>query len=290
MYQSLLQICQRDTLFICALIIGTLFIIGIIGNSLTFAVFWKGKFKASTSFLFMCLALTDTTLLLTAFPVFSLVYVDLYMGSQLALGKFAFILGVVSAILQPLAETANIWLTVLIAVNRYIIVCVPLRASRWCTNRNVKIQLAVVLLFALLYYVAKVVIVFVSPIVLLYIHWHIFILDAMVMLILPTSILALLNIRLIIALRAHRRMQAQNQSSQNKDSTTFVLVIVVVVLIVCQLPRIAFPVLVLALPVKVFITSGLLCSLLPISNILVVFNSIVNFFIYILFKKPSEMF
>ena len=47
----------------------------------------------------------------------------------------------------------------------------------------------------------------------------------------------LLNIRLIMALNAHRRMQMQNRSSQNKDSMTFVLVIIVVVLTVCHVPR-----------------------------------------------------
>ena len=45
-------------------------------------------------------------------------------------------------------KTATIWVTVLVAVNRYIIVCRPLRASQWCTISKVKIQLAVVLVLA----------------------------------------------------------------------------------------------------------------------------------------------
>ena len=160
-----------------------------------------------------------------------------------------------------------------------------LRASQWCTDRKVNIQLAVVLLFVLLYNVAKVVMLFGSPILLISRYALIIILDAIFMLILPTRILALLNIRLMIALRAHRRMQAQNQSSQNEDSTTFVLVIIVVVLIVCQLPRIAFPVLMLTLPLEMILDIDFFCSLLPLSNVLVVFNSAVNFFIYIFFNK-----
>ena len=278
MDQEILGSCQLDMLFIYAIIIGTLVIVGIIGNSLTFAVFWKGKFKASTSLLFMWLSFIDTTLLLTGLPAFSLLYVLMYMGPVIPLGlaKFILILVVVCGMIEPVAQAANVWLTLVIAMNRYIIVCLPLRASQWCTDRNVKIQVAVVLLIALLYKIA-------IGAVVIYSLQTAIILDTIFMLILPTCILALLNIRLIKALRAHRRMQ--NQSSQKDNSTTFVLIIVVVVLIVCQLPRIALPVLVLNQPLDVVISSGILCSVLPISNTLVVFNSAVNFFIYILFNK-----
>ena len=70
--QLVLRGCQLHTfIIIYALIVGTLVVVGIIGNSLAFAVFWKGNFKSSTSFLFMCLALTDSAVLITAFLVFS---------------------------------------------------------------------------------------------------------------------------------------------------------------------------------------------------------------------------
>ena len=59
--------------------------------------------------------------------------------------------------LSYMAETATIWVTVLIAVNRYIIVCLPLRASQWCTLSKVKIQLAVVLVLVILYNIPEIV-------------------------------------------------------------------------------------------------------------------------------------
>ena len=46
------------------------------------------------------------------------------------------------------AETATIWVTVMIAVNRFIIVCI---ASQWCILSMVKIRLAVVLVSAVVF-------------------------------------------------------------------------------------------------------------------------------------------
>ena len=54
-----------------------------------------------------------------------------------------------------LTKTAAIWVVVLVGINRYIIVCLPLRATQWCTVSKVKIQLAVVLIAAVLYSIPK---------------------------------------------------------------------------------------------------------------------------------------
>ena len=50
-----------------------------------------------------------------------------------------------------MVRTATVWVTVLIAVNRYIHVCVPFRASQWCTVIMVKIQMAVVFILVIMY-------------------------------------------------------------------------------------------------------------------------------------------
>ena len=50
-----------------------------------------------------------------------------------------------------MTKTAAIWVILLVALNRYIIVCQPLKATQWCTLSKVKIQLAAVLIAAVLY-------------------------------------------------------------------------------------------------------------------------------------------
>ena len=136
------------------LIVGTLVIVGIIGNSLTFVVFWKGNFKSSTTFLFLSLSLIDSALLLAVFPfmtVSSFVnYTELLQGYSSLRPYF-----IVYLFPTVLAKTDAIWVIVLVAVNRYIIVCLPFRASQWCTVSKAKIQLAVMLIAAVLYNIPK---------------------------------------------------------------------------------------------------------------------------------------
>ena len=271
--------CKLRMFTIDVLIIGTLVVVGLIGNSLTFAVFWKGKFKTSTSFLFMCLSLSDSVVLLTAVPNILVSFVD-YMGDMQRLWKYSYI----NLYVYPIhlaTHVTTMWITVLIAINRYVIVCLPLRASDWCTDRKVKIQLAIVLLFAVLYISADIVMrIFTDNVLILIPVFH-----PTMAIILPICILTLLNIRLTIALRAHRRMQNQNQSSQKNDSMTFVLVIVVAVVIVCYVPRLVYLVVGMVKPYVSFHSCDNWFYLYSISSMLVVLNSAVNFIVYTILNK-----
>ena len=279
------QGCHLQTFIIYTLIVGIFVVVGIIGNSLAFAVFWKGNFKSSTTFLFMCLALTDSVVLITAFMIYSMQSMSTYMSgktffhSSTIIGLYVFV-----AILHVVSQTITMWLTVLIAVNRFIIVCRPLRASEWCTNSKVKKQVAAVLVSAILYNIAIVGGTMVHLVLTRTELLYLCILDAICTLILPICILALLNIRLIQALNTHRRMQIQNRSIPKDNSTTFVLVIVVVVVIICQVPQV-FNVF-LQLSLSTFMNScASLFYLEHISVTLVVLNSAVNFIIYIVCNK-----
>ena len=280
--------CQLHTFVVYTLIVGMLVVFGIIGNSLTFAVFWKGNFKSSTSFLFMCLALTDSAALLTAFLVFSIHPVFAYMGYQEILYPYNIdsLIGlhVFASFTYFVSHTATMWMTVLIAINRYIIVCRPLRASQWCTDSRVKKQVAAVLVLAVLYNIA-----IGAGLVLRQdiecAMLPIYILDVICSLIMPICILALLNIRLIQALNTHRRMQIQNRSIQKDNATTFVLVVVIVVVIICQLPQLFSVFLQQSWCTNRITLSSFGIYIEQISVTLIVLNSAVNFIIYIICNK-----
>ena len=280
------QRCQLQTFIIYTLIVGMLVVFGNIGNSLTFAVFWKGHFKSSTSFLFMCLALTDSVVLLTAFLVYSILPVFTDMSNKEFLFSYTLIgFYVFSSCMYVVSHTVTIWMTVLIAINRYIIVCRPLRASQWCTNSKVKKQVAAVLVLAILYNIA----IFGGILMCAVIgtdELYVSILDAICSLIMPICILALLNIRLIQALNTHRRMQIHNRIIQKDNATTLVLVIVIVVVIICQLPQMFNVFLHISRTRPTYTnTCGSLFYLEQISVTLVVLNSAVNFVIYIICNK-----
>ena len=233
---------------------GIIVVVGIIGNSLTFVVFRKGNFKLSTSFLFLSLSLIDSSVVLTVFACSS-VWLNNFL--DWLPNDLSVYLKVCGYPLRFMAETATIWVTVLIAVNRYIIVCLPLRASQWCTLSKVKIQLAVVLVLVVVYNIPQIVrfrivhitrnngtsfVALVEPVGPLsypqFYHVNDNIVSLIVLVFLPLFILTLLTIRLIKAMKAHRRMQAeiQRQHSQPDNSMTFALVIVVIVFIICRTP------------------------------------------------------
>ena len=300
--------CDLYSFVVYTLIVGMLVIVGIVGNCFTAFVFWKGNFGTSTAFLFMCLSLIDTALLMTVLPLYSLGPFADYTGRlEKEIGAMRPYLIVYMLPLACLTQTATIWVTVLIAVNRYIIVCLPFRAAQWCTVSKVKIQLAVVLGFAVLYNIPKFAEYRIVPSMSIngtthrtYAKcsklgldelYHIIydnVLYTIFMLVLPITILVVLTIRLITAMKAHRRIQIEMRTLHNQHhgtKVTFVLVIVVIVVIACQLPALVNQVLWNVLPSDARNCGGSHFYVRPIANMLVILNSAVNFVIYTLFNK-----
>ena len=289
-------------------VLAVIFIVGIIGNSLTFVVFWKGHFKPSTSFLFLSLSLADSALLLTYVPINIVRVFVKYTGwRQVYLYIIVYIRPV-----ALVAMMATIWVTVLIAVNRYIIVCVPLRASQWCTFSKVKIQLAVVLVVAVMCTIPE---FFKFRVVHLTrdngtsyktqvdwstgYEWRAFytVYDALVYFILmssvPLFILTVLTVRLVKAMKIHRRMQlAMNRVSSKQDNNvTCAFVIVVVVFIICHTTKFVKNVVHLlghlaAFSIYETVTMIEVINFVSeLSTVIVILNSAVNFAIYTLACK-----
>ena len=73
---------RLNSFIINALTLGVIIVVGIIGNCLTFVVFWKGNFKSSTSFLFLSLSLIDSAFLIATFPEYSVSALVEYSGWQ----------------------------------------------------------------------------------------------------------------------------------------------------------------------------------------------------------------
>ena len=107
------------------------------------------------------------------------------------------------------------------------------------------------------------------------------------LLVLPIVTLTVITIRLIKAMKAHRRMQLEMQSrrQQNDGGVTFALVIVVIAFIVCQVPTFVWSVLYEVLPREAGYCGGVLFYFGGIVDQLIALNSSINFFIYIVANK-----
>ena len=300
--------CRLYLFIVSTLIVGTLVVVGIIGNCLTFVVFWKGNFKSSTSFLFLSLSLIDSALLLAELSIYSTYYFVEYTGW---LQFYSSLNPYLIVYLFPtilLAETAAIWVVVLVAVNRYIIVCLPLRAPQWCTVSKVKIQLAVLLVAAVLCNIPEFAEFGVAyhtytsnnitlnrayakftmfGEVRLFYRVYDTTFHLIFLLLLPLLTLTVITVRLVKAMKAHHRMQLemQSRSQQNDGGVTFALVIVVIIFIVCQVTTFVDYALYEMLPYDASFCGGIRFYFRPIANMLVVLNSSINFFIYIVANK-----
>ena len=306
-HQSFFKRRDLNPFIIYTLILGVIIVVGIIGNILTVVVFWKGNFKSSTSFLFLSLSLIDSVFLIAVFPMYSVEAFVKYTGCWLqGLYSVKPFLTVYGSFIVTTTKTATVWVTVLVAMNRYIIVCRPLRASQWCTISKVKIQLAVVLLLAV---VCNIPILFKCRVKYYSSNngtsyaigvdwgvrhrWSLFydVYDQILRFVLwtgvPLCILTLLTIRLITAMKAHRRMQQEMNSLHNQPDSnmTFALVMVVVVFIVCQVPNVVVGILWTVVPIEMWYDIDVLFIVCDITNTLVILNSAVNFAIYILANK-----
>ena len=308
-FRSFIRRRQLSRFIIYTLILGVIVVVGIIGNCLTFVVFWKGNFfKSSTSFLFVSLSLIDSAFLITVFPLFSVGPFVEYTGWLKGFSSVEPFLTVYGKFILSTTKTATIWVTVLVAVNRYIIVCRPLRACQWCTISKVKIQLAVVLVLAA---VCSIPHLFKCRIaydarnngtsydirpdcrmlhklqsfhnvynqVLVHVLWTG----------VPLCILTLLTIRLITAMKAHRRMQLEMNSLHNQqgNNMTFALVMVVIVFIICHVPQVVLLMVWMVVPIEVSYNNLTLVWYIAcdISRVLIMLNSAVNFAIYTLANK-----
>ena len=296
----------RNPFIINTLILGVIIVVGIIGNCLTFVVFWKGNFKSSTSFLFLSLSIIDSAFLIAVFPEYSVRAFVAYSGWMQGFSSVTPFLTVYGNFIITTTKTATIWVTVLVAVNRYIIVCRPLRASRWCTTSKVKIQLAVLLVLAVVInipalvqcrikyysrdngtsYTATVDYGVIDRWRLFYNVYHA-VLNFVLWTGVPLCILTLLTIRLITAMKAHRRMQLEMHSLHNQpdNNMTYALVMVVIMFIICHVPNVVLEIVWLVVPSEVFYGDEVWVIVGQMSRVLMILNSAVNFIIYTLANK-----
>ena len=122
---------------------------GIIGNLLTFVVFIKFKPRSSTNVYLTALAISDTIKLLCDFLYFIVVFLEKIERHDASVKVFVTLYPVAHYILNfSLCNTA--WLTVSVAIERYIYMKWPERARTICTITRAKITCCVVWMAAML--------------------------------------------------------------------------------------------------------------------------------------------
>ena len=256
------------------LAIGIVALFGLIGNTLSVIVLMKDNSCSNNSgvFLLKVLAFADNLFLIVILGYYSLWFGLLpYLDTVLGYGYYEMYLRSLPYLrtfgdqLLDVAQTVVIWMTVLLALNRYIAVCHPLHAPRFCTKCKASIQVAVVLVSSVIFNIPNFCRKYLShttaynhrtqqvetlgcieynTVVRSYVFHLIYkrIIMTIILGLLPLLLLIVLNTKIILTIRRVQVFQRQHSNrASNKTNTaatdnniSVIMVTIVVVFIVCQ--------------------------------------------------------
>ncbi|CAD5118008.1 unnamed protein product [Dimorphilus gyrociliatus] len=142
--------CVWLRLHINIVVIGATSVLGIIGNMAAFYILGRDNLSPVASFLLRVLAIVDNSCLILAFIhilVRDILYVateDFQVHSKDL--SWAYFRNYTYPLLF-VSQMATMYMTVLIAVSRFVAVKTPYKAAEWFSMRNTKILTVIVLLF-----------------------------------------------------------------------------------------------------------------------------------------------
>ncbi|XP_064611522.1 FMRFamide receptor-like [Liolophura sinensis] len=276
-------------------------VLGLIGNILSIIVLSDRRMRSPTSCYLISLAVYDSVVLLSM--CLSLAIPTLKYKTNLLDDYFKFYpyMHVYAYPIALIAQTGTIYTTVGFTIERYIAVCRPLHAAEMCTISRAKKVILVIFICIVLYNVPRmmehrvleqwdnVTNTTTAQIIptdlgndqvyktIYFIYLHLFI-----MFLVPFSLLFVLNLLLIRAVRKSRQTRQEMSASRAKEhNLTVMLIAVIAAFLICQLPSIADNILfVVGVPFNLDYI-----RFTTISNLMVVTNSATNFILYCVFGK-----
>jgi hypothetical protein len=285
-------------------------LIGLIGNALSFVVIGKETRKNSNSFLLRSLAVVDNSVLLVYAVYISLPSIYLYTGKMMGYYEISQYLDRPLFFISMFLKTAAIYMIVLVTTERYIAVCLPLRAKALCTVKNARITVFVLCLVCFVYNIPTLFQVQLWMVIepcsglkkpysgtsmfrlnnkyftVIYVHTMYYVLKFLV----PAGIMVYMNQHLVKSLKAATDMQSgkntdtSRRQSQAATITRRVLA-VSIVFIALEFPAVLLNFIYLisqSLTTNESDLSRIVGKLMVTTYILQTVNSLVNFYIYVL--------
>ena len=145
------DLCESFRFYVNVVVVSAISCFGVIGNTLSVIILQKERCHRTTRFLLQALAIADNLLLIMSFLILTIIDGTLHHFIQDPVTRGSFI-HIAFKYLHPFAFmplVATIWFTVLIAINRYIVVCHPLKASALCSLSKTRIQVVLISLMAI---------------------------------------------------------------------------------------------------------------------------------------------
>lgn len=272
---------------------GLVCILGIVGNILALMVLSRDQNRLATLLSLKALSLSDLVLLVGA--VLQQIIPMWCLHAQ-STHEFCLHQGYIRVYTWPVvcaAQMSSIWFTVLISAERFIAICYPLSASHLCTIARVRLAIAIITITSVLFNLVKffefkpladfdpalnVTRYVLSPTDLrqdpVYRYLYNMAMYCLVIYALPLSILTVLNFMLVQKIKqAHRDWQLLNRSQKREMKATKLPLCIVLVYFICGTQSLI-----------AFILDAIYVEFSPwlqvytaVVNLLVIFNSAVNF-------------
>ena len=275
---------------------GTLVLLGLVGNVISFRTFGKMMPQNATTLLLRALAVFDSCVLLLIFISCAASWTHGVWSYPLWMLTNMFIIPV-----SHIAFMANVGTSVIIGANRYIAVCRPLQAARLCTAGHARKQLSCVVLFSIAYglprffsctitksddgteYICK-------PLLhnkVWYKYFYIIGCEMVFRFIIPFALLLFFCVRLITTLRAARKQPLDLHGGRRVDTrVTSMLVTLLVVFLISNAPNFIYNSLRIILMHDIqFTGSRTRLILSDIADIFVIMNSSINWVIYVAYIR-----
>ncbi|KAH8372429.1 hypothetical protein KR093_011586 [Drosophila rubida] len=293
---------NRIEFWVCGVILNIVCVLGLLGNVISMIILSRPQMRSSINYLLTGLARCDTMLIISSMLLFGIPSIYPYTGYLF--GYYNYVYPFISPAMFPIgmiAQTASIYMTFTVTLERYVAVCHPLRARALCTYGRAKIYFIVCVCFALAYNMPRfwevLTITYTLPnttqvlhcvrpsplrrdptYINIYIHWCYLIVNYII----PFLTLAILNCLIYRQVKhANRERQRLSRSEKREIGLATMLLCVVVVFFMLNF-----------MPLVLNISEAFYDTIDPrltkLSNLLITINSSVNFLIYIIFGEKFK--
>ena len=287
------------------IVLPTICACGIMGIILTVIVLSRKNMSTSTNCYLMGLAIADLLFLLLFSSILGISRITIshsgYYTSNIYMSY--------ASIFLNIFLMASIWLTVMLAVERYTAICRPFLAAKMCTVVRARILIAVIFFFALICRLANFweyqlvtaynpvtnkTVVYVDQTELAYNNNYTMVypwlVDGFLASILPFLLLLILNARLIWEVRKSTKYIQQNMTiagsannlQREELQITIMLISVIVVFFICQAPYVIYTAIT---SINSFSPTPAIMLFRYITMLLLTLKSAINFIIYCWFSE-----